>query len=70
MPHKEWREVLDTLRAKFDTVKLPRTFTAVNLSEKVPQEFVREGVNAEGKMSVEEIRAEAERASEAPTPQL
>ncbi|KAK1823821.1 inositol hexakisphosphate and diphosphoinositol-pentakisphosphate kinase [Friedmanniomyces endolithicus] len=66
MPHKEWREVLDTLRAKFDTVKLPRTFTAVNLSEKVPQEFVREGVNGEGKMSVEEIRAEAEQASEAP----
>ncbi|KAK0258257.1 inositol hexakisphosphate and diphosphoinositol-pentakisphosphate kinase [Friedmanniomyces endolithicus] len=66
MPHKEWREVLDTLRAKFDTVKLPRTFTAVNLSEKVPQEFVREGVNGEGKMSVDDIRAEAERASEVP----
>ncbi|KAK5143725.1 inositol hexakisphosphate and diphosphoinositol-pentakisphosphate kinase [Rachicladosporium monterosium] len=69
MPHKEWREVLDTLRAKFDTVKLPRTFTAVNLSEKVPQEFVREGVNGEGKMSVDDIRAEAERAAEVP-PQL
>ncbi|TKA73201.1 hypothetical protein B0A55_07098 [Friedmanniomyces simplex] len=66
MLHKEWREVLDTLRAKFDTVKLPRTFTAVNLSEKVPQEFVKEGgvVSGEGKMSVDEIRAEAERASQ------
>ncbi|KAK5718476.1 inositol hexakisphosphate and diphosphoinositol-pentakisphosphate kinase [Elasticomyces elasticus] len=57
MPHKEWRDVLDTLRAKFHTVKLPRTFTAVNLSEKVPQEFA----NGEEKMSAEEIKAEAER---------
>jgi inositol-hexakisphosphate/diphosphoinositol-pentakisphosphate 1-kinase len=43
MPHGQWDEVLATLRAKFHTVKLPKSFLAVNLSEKVPQEFAREG---------------------------
>ena len=38
--HGEWKQVLETLRAKFHTVKLPKSFTAVNLSEKIPQEFV------------------------------
>ncbi|KEQ70046.1 hypothetical protein M436DRAFT_15909, partial [Aureobasidium namibiae CBS 147.97] len=33
-PHVEWKEVLETLRAKFHTVKLPKSFLAVNLSEK------------------------------------
>jgi len=31
--------VIETLRAKFDTVKLPKSFVAINLSEKVPQAF-------------------------------
>jgi hypothetical protein len=31
--------VLETLRAKFHTVKLPKSFTVVNLSEKIPQAF-------------------------------
>ncbi|KAF2487947.1 histidine phosphatase superfamily-domain-containing protein [Neohortaea acidophila] len=39
-PHANWRDVIETLRAKFDTVKLPTSFVAVNLSEKIPQEFV------------------------------
>ena len=38
-PHGNWKEVLETLRAKFHTVKLPKSFTAVNLSEKIPQAF-------------------------------
>lgn len=38
-PHGEWREVLETLRAKFHTVKLPKSFTAVNLSERMPEVF-------------------------------
>jgi inositol hexakisphosphate/diphosphoinositol-pentakisphosphate kinase len=38
----EWKEVLETLRAKFHTVKLPKSFLAVNLSEKVPQAFASE----------------------------
>ncbi|EON64820.1 hypothetical protein W97_04054 [Coniosporium apollinis CBS 100218] len=37
--HHDWKEVLDTLRAKFNTVKLPKSFVAINLSEKVPQAF-------------------------------
>jgi len=48
--HGEWTEVLETLRAKFHTVKLPKSFLAVNLSEKVPQEFM----NEEGSISLEE----------------
>jgi len=38
--HIEWKEVIETLRAKFHTVKLPKSFVAVNLSEKLPQAFV------------------------------
>ncbi|KAK4986201.1 inositol hexakisphosphate and diphosphoinositol-pentakisphosphate kinase [Elasticomyces elasticus] len=37
--HGQWKEVLETLRAKFHTVKLPKSFVAINLSEKVPQAF-------------------------------
>ncbi|KAL4889300.1 histidine phosphatase superfamily-domain-containing protein [Aspergillus ambiguus] len=33
-PHQDWKEVIETLKAKFDTVKLPKTFIAVNLSDK------------------------------------
>ncbi|QIW95757.1 hypothetical protein AMS68_001275 [Peltaster fructicola] len=39
--HAPWKEVIDTLRAKFHTVKLPKSFLAVNLAEKEPQEFER-----------------------------
>jgi inositol hexakisphosphate/diphosphoinositol-pentakisphosphate kinase len=43
----EWKEVLETLRAKFHTVKLPKSFLAVNLSEKVPQAFASEGTEGD-----------------------
>ncbi|GAB1212031.1 hypothetical protein ATERTT37_001158 [Aspergillus terreus] len=33
-PHQDWKQVIETLKAKFDTVKLPKTFIAVNLSDK------------------------------------
>jgi hypothetical protein len=50
--HGEWREVLETLREKFQMVKLPKSFTAVNLSERHPQAFVNnlkgEGVEGQG----------------------
>jgi len=39
-PHGDWKEVIETLKNKFHTVKLPRSFLAVNLSEKVPGAFV------------------------------
>ncbi|KAI1152086.1 hypothetical protein F4825DRAFT_420677 [Nemania diffusa] len=32
-PHGDWKEVIETLRAKFHQVKLPKTFLAVNLSD-------------------------------------
>ncbi|KAI2885441.1 hypothetical protein CBS147353_10488 [Aspergillus niger] len=32
--HHDWKEVIETLKARFDTVKLPKTFIAVNLSDK------------------------------------
>jgi hypothetical protein len=32
--HGQWKEVLETLRAKFHTVKLPKSFTAVDLRER------------------------------------
>lgn len=31
--HADWKEVIETLRAKFHTVKLPKSFLAVNVSE-------------------------------------
>ncbi|EKG20158.1 Histidine phosphatase superfamily clade-2 [Macrophomina phaseolina MS6] len=37
--HHDWMQVIETLRDKFHTVKLPKSFTAINLSEKVPQAF-------------------------------
>jgi len=38
-PHADWKNIIETLRDKFSNVKLPTSFTAVNLSEKIPQEF-------------------------------
>ncbi|RMZ86636.1 hypothetical protein DV736_g6134, partial [Chaetothyriales sp. CBS 134916] len=32
--HQDWKEVISTLKAKFDTVQLPKSFLAVNVSEK------------------------------------
>ncbi|KAK8051267.1 histidine acid phosphatase [Apiospora rasikravindrae] len=32
-PHGDWKEVIETLRAKFHQVKLPKSFLAVNLSD-------------------------------------
>ncbi|KAI5360776.1 Putative histidine phosphatase superfamily, clade-2 [Septoria linicola] len=74
--HGEWREVIETLRAKFSMVKLPRSFTAVNLSERHPQAFVKndqqglEAPDGEGAIAaaseqeVEKVRSEAEGASQ------
>lgn len=45
--------MLETLRAKFHTVKLPKSFLAVNLSEKVPQAFAK--FEGDGKVSQDEL---------------
>lgn len=53
--------MLETLRAKFHTVKLPKSFLAVNLSEKVPQAFAPQGAN--GVEGEEETKLKAVEAS-------
>lgn len=47
--HGDWKEVIQTLKNKFHTVKLPRSFLAVNLSETVPGAFTtkKDGVDEE-----------------------
>ena len=45
--HMEYHNAIETLRAKFNTVKLPRSFLAVNLSEKHAWDG-REGEQEEG----------------------
>jgi hypothetical protein len=39
--HQDWKEVISTLKAKFNTVQLPKSFLAVNVSEKHEQEAER-----------------------------
>ncbi|KAI9749226.1 MAG: hypothetical protein M4579_006954 [Chaenotheca gracillima] len=58
--HGDWKQVIETLRAKFHTVKLPKSFVAVNLSEKVPQAF--EGV--EGEQKLKEMKESGETTSD------
>ncbi|KAJ4395102.1 inositol hexakisphosphate and diphosphoinositol-pentakisphosphate kinase [Didymella pomorum] len=46
--HQDWKEVLETLRAKFHTVKLPKSFVAIDLSEKEAFERRGNGTNGNG----------------------
>ncbi|KAL8932813.1 MAG: hypothetical protein Q9216_006661 [Gyalolechia sp. 2 TL-2023] len=45
--HQDWREVIETLRAKFNTVKLPKSFLAVNVSDRHASEPAS-GFNSDG----------------------
>jgi len=36
--HQDWKEVISTLKAKFDTVQLPKSFLAINVSDKHEEE--------------------------------
>ncbi|ETI22790.1 hypothetical protein G647_06866 [Cladophialophora carrionii CBS 160.54] len=36
--HQDWKEVISSLKAKFNTVQLPKSFLAVNVSDKHEQE--------------------------------
>ena len=53
--HQDWKEVIETLRGKFGTVRLPRSFLAVNVSESHAAAAAaaaaagKEGVSEEGK---------------------
>ncbi|KAF1836179.1 hypothetical protein BDW02DRAFT_567222 [Decorospora gaudefroyi] len=60
--HQDWKEVLETLRAKFHTVKLPKSFVAIDLSEKVPDAFERNsaGKGKEHNLSEQEERGRAD----------
>ncbi|KAI9836042.1 MAG: hypothetical protein M1819_001653 [Sarea resinae] len=46
--HEDWKKVIGTLRDKFHTVKLPKSFIAVNLSDKMPQAFSRRRSSGNG----------------------
>ncbi|KAF2133258.1 hypothetical protein P153DRAFT_307898 [Dothidotthia symphoricarpi CBS 119687] len=61
--HQNWKEVLETLRAKFHTVKLPKSFVAIDLSEKVPDALERRS-NGNGKGKDNEKESERGRSEE------
>lgn len=42
--HQDWKEVISTLKAKFDTVQLPKSFLAVNVSAKHEEDAQGAGV--------------------------
>ena len=42
--HQDWKVVLGTLKEKFDAVKLPKSFLAVNLSDKYAREAEEAGM--------------------------
>ncbi|KAJ9656539.1 inositol hexakisphosphate and diphosphoinositol-pentakisphosphate kinase [Neophaeococcomyces mojaviensis] len=46
--HQDWKDVISTLKAKFNTVQLPKSFLAVNVSDKHEQEARRASEIAEG----------------------
>lgn len=68
--HENWKDIISTLRDKFHTVKLPKSFTAVNLSERHPQAFVADpelGIvpDADEAMAeIEKVRSQGEGASQ------
>nr|POF13276.1 inositol hexakisphosphate and diphosphoinositol-pentakisphosphate kinase [Quercus suber] len=67
--HGQWKEVLETLKRKFHTVKLPKSFVAVNLSEKIPEEFVKNLETSDrhsdgAKVTVDDVKKEAQDASQ------
>ena len=51
--HADWKEVIDTLRSKFGTVKLPKSFLAVNVSGDTSST----GTNDEGSEKGQDIQA-------------
>ncbi|KAH7380670.1 histidine phosphatase superfamily-domain-containing protein [Pyrenochaeta sp. MPI-SDFR-AT-0127] len=71
--HQDWKDVLETLRAKFHTVKLPKSFVAIDLSEKVPDAFDRrtngKSKDKEDVKSEDEERGRSEERKDDATPQ-
>lgn len=57
--------MLETLKRKFHTVKLPKSFVAVNLSEKIPEEFVKDVPDGDGEgVAADDVKKAAEGASQ------
>ena len=52
--HQDWKEVIETLRGKFGTVKLPKSFLAINVSEK----YANESGSATGSDEKESVQDE------------
>lgn len=61
--HQDWQEVITTLKAKFDTVQLPKSFLAVNVSDKHEQEARRMSEIAESQRKHMEVLGRAETVS-------
>lgn len=61
--HQDWQEVITTLKAKFDTVQLPKSFLAVNVSDKHEQEARRLSEIAENQRKHMEVLGAAEMGS-------
>ncbi|KAL7789046.1 histidine phosphatase superfamily domain-containing protein [Trichoderma ceciliae] len=55
-PHLDWLQVVKTLRAKFNQVKLPKTFLAINLSDAFTfEEHDKQGSDQEGGLEMKSI---------------
>ncbi|KAI9676673.1 MAG: hypothetical protein M1829_002991 [Trizodia sp. TS-e1964] len=51
--HGDWKKVIETLKEKFHTIKLPKSFLAINLSEKELIELREEEAQAEKASEIE-----------------
>ncbi|KAL6881187.1 histidine phosphatase superfamily domain-containing protein [Trichoderma novae-zelandiae] len=57
-PHLDWLHVIKTLRAKFNQVKLPKTFLAINLSDAFTfEEHDKQGSDQEGGLEMKSVLA-------------
>ncbi|KAM0258125.1 hypothetical protein ACHAQJ_004031 [Trichoderma viride] len=55
-PHLDWLQVIKTLRAKFNQVKLPKTFLAINLSDAfIFEEHDKQGSDQEGGLEMKSV---------------
>lgn len=57
--HADWKQVIETLRAKFHQVKLPKSFLAINLSESHTF-HKKEGTPFVGEATFDEMKANGE----------
>ncbi|KAL7937983.1 histidine phosphatase superfamily domain-containing protein [Trichoderma chlorosporum] len=64
-PHLDWLQVIKTLRAKFNQVKLPKTFLAINLSDAFTfEEHERQASDQEGALEMKSSSHVKDKASD------